>query len=445
MVAEIHEGDLVVVTEDIAYSYERDADGNGEPDCTLHRDLQGRVRQISAEGHALVRFPAPHLDKWVLQEDIYLLKAVVDTERAPYADHGEPSAVPLVPAALPEPVTPAPRLSNPAQFVPVAFLSCTIAFLYCVYVFCHCLPLMQLKEQPDMVDHDARLRGTVSLVVFSVVTLLLVVSYLRAVLTHPGTIPGDDPHWQYHMDEQDASKYRPQWMKETKKQGERRHCKWCHRFKPDRCHHCKVCGTCILKMDHHCPWIYNCVGMKNYKHFFLLLLYTVLDTQLILWTMAESVKRCIDEPSTPFVTMFTTFFGWTLNLFLTVLLTAFFGFHIWLMLKAMTTIEFCEKSGAKDSNRRYASSVYDLGLSGNVRAVLGDNVLLWLLPCGGKQGDGLHFVSDESRLSRDIATGKGIRRKGHQTAQRAQRQDEGGGSHYFYGGGSPYGSPQAPH
>ncbi|CAK0873688.1 unnamed protein product [Prorocentrum cordatum] len=168
MVAEIHEGDLVVVTEDIAYSYERDADGNGEPDCTLHRDLQGRVRQISAEGHALVRFPAPHLDKWVLQEDIYLLKAVVDTERAPYADHGEPSAVPLVPAALPEPVTPAPRLSNPAQFVPVAFLSCTIAFLYCVYVFCHCLPLMQLKEQPDMVDHDARLRGTVSLVVFSV-------------------------------------------------------------------------------------------------------------------------------------------------------------------------------------------------------------------------------------------------------------------------------------
>jgi len=405
MVAEIHEGDLVVVTEDIAYSYERDADGNGEPDCTLHRDLQGRVRQISAEGHALVRFPAPHLDKWVLQEDIYLLKAVVDTERAPYADHGEPSAVPLVPAALPEPVTPAPRLSNPAQFVPVAFLSCTIAFLYCVYVFCHCLPLMQLKEQPDMVDHDARLRGTVSLVVFSVVTLLLVVSYLRAVLTHPGTIPGDDPHWQYHMDEQDASKYRPQWMKETKKQGERRHCKWCHRFKPDRCHHCKVCGTCILKMDHHCPWIYNCVGFRNHKYFFLLLMYSAIVTNFITWTMIETVDEVVVSGDS-FVAMFFVLFGETLAAFLALLVTVFWGFHIWLMLKGMTTIEFCEKQ-----SKGGGAATYDLGAYANIQAVLGDYALLWCLPLSPPSGRGVKFER-RKKLSagRDLEAGRGARK-----------------------------------
>jgi len=432
MVAEIHEGDLVVVTEDIAYSYERDADGNGEPDCTLHRDLQGRVRQISAEGHALVRFPAPHLDKWVLQEDIYLLKAVVDTERAPYADHGEPSAVPLVPAALPEPVTPAPRLSNPAQFVPVAFLSCTIAFLYCVYVFCHCLPLMQLKEQPDMVDHDARLRGTVSLVVFSVVTLLLVVSYLRAVLTHPGTIPGDDPHWQYHMDEQDASKYRPQWMKETKKQGERRHCKWCHRFKPDRCHHCKVCGTCILKMDHHCPWIYNCVGFRNHKYFFLLLFYGCLSCHFITWTMLETVQASISNdkmdrsslvddasqrlglaaaPSrhasgagTPVMPLFWLLFGETLAAVFGILVTTpFFGFHVYLMLKGMTTIEFCEKT----SKGEHASS-YNRGLWCNIRAVLGENPFMWPMPVCPPSGSGLIFtLAEEVASPRQMEAGRG--------------------------------------
>jgi len=333
------------------------------------------------------------------------------------------------------------QFSEIAKFFPVIFIVGNIAGLYAIYTLFHLLPMLEAS------DASTAKRGMIEFVIFNVLSFLLVAAYVNCIMVHPGTIPdrAEDPSWEYVGEDGASLNLLPAEYTETKKDGQRRHCKWCAKYKPDRTHHCRVCRTCVLKMDHHCPWIYNCVGMKNYKHFFLLLLYTVLDTQLILWTMAESVKRCIDEPSTPFVTMFTTFFGWTLNLFLTVLLTAFFGFHIWLMLKAMTTIEFCEKSGAKDSNRRYASSVYDLGLSGNVRAVLGDNVLLWLLPCGGKQGDGLHFVSDESRLSRDIATGKGIRRKGHQTAQRAQRQDEGGGSHYFYGGGSPYGSPQAPH
>jgi len=437
MVAEIHEGDLVVVTEDIAYSYERDADGNGEPDCTLHRDLQGRVRQISAEGHALVRFPAPHLDKWVLQEDIYLLKAVVDTERAPYADHGEPSAVPLVPAALPEPVTPAPRLSNPAQFVPVAFLSCTIAFLYCVYVFCHCLPLMQLKEQPDMVDHDARLRGTVSLVVFSVVTLLLVVSYLRAVLTHPGTIPGDDPHWQYHMDEQDASKYRPQWMKETKKQGERRHCKWCHRFKPDRCHHCKVCGTCILKMDHHCPWIYNCVGYFNYKYFFLVIFYSVIALHMIFWTMFESVERSLEDDREPFLTSFLTLFGVTLAASLGFIVTLFGMFHAWLICKGLSTIELFEKQGERRDDATLGelicgdayTSKFNHGTLQNIRTSLGDWAILWLLPVCPPSGSGLNFVqhaasgAEEEARSMEARRGTYVRRTSHKKRAHQHHRD----------------------
>ncbi|CAJ1350128.1 unnamed protein product [Effrenium voratum] len=297
------------------------------------------------------------------------------------------------------------RFPEPIKFLPVAFILALIAGLWWIYVTCHLLPMMQ--------ESHSRGLAWLELLVFHAVTAMLLVCYFLCVFVHPGTIPdkNEDPSWEYDETEgpQPLATDTVLSMQESKRTGERRHCKWCLKYKPDRCHHCRVCRMCILKMDHHCPWIYNCVGFRNYKYFFLLLLYTSIDCGMIVFTMLPSV-RAGTTPTTPFMTMFLLMFGETLAGFLGVLVTLFLFFHIFLMQKGMTTIEFCEKSQGSSG---FDSSAYDRGFVGNLVAVLGDQPLLWLLPVAPPKGRGLSFASEDSRLTKDMEAGRGIRRHAH--------------------------------
>ncbi|OAX83261.1 hypothetical protein ACJ72_02382 [Emergomyces africanus] len=46
-------------------------------------------------------------------------------------------------------------------------------------------------------------------------------------------------------------------------------CVYCMIRKPLRSKHCRRCKRCVSKHDHHCPWIDNCVGANNLRHFIL--------------------------------------------------------------------------------------------------------------------------------------------------------------------------------
>ncbi|CAK0901164.1 unnamed protein product [Prorocentrum cordatum] len=220
---------------------------------------------------------------------------------------------------------------------------------------------------------------------------MLVVCYAKVVLTGPGEVP-DSVEWK--MGESMASSLRG--TREVKTSGQKRHCKWCLKYKPDRCHHCRMCKVCVLKMDHHCPWVANCIGFRNHKYFFLLVIYSELSCLFIALTVLGSVVASLDQEM-PTGHRFLLAWCATLSVVMGVLLGIFLSFHSWLMLSGLTTIEFCEKGATEGRDRSWTTprrsqcQSYDRGLCTNVLAVLGPRPLLWLLPCSPPAGDGVSW------------------------------------------------------
>ncbi|KAJ3114218.1 hypothetical protein HDU96_002387 [Phlyctochytrium bullatum] len=132
------------------------------------------------------------------------------------------------------------------------------------------------------------------------------------------------------------------------------HIKYCHTCKiwrPPRASHCATCDRCVDNHDHHCPWMANCIGKRNYRHFFGFLVYvSLLDLYVWSATLAHIVllakeRAAINDapwsdtlsaqPILVVILVFTTL--------LMVTFCTMTPFHIWLTLNNLTTHEHLKR------------------------------------------------------------------------------------------------------
>lgn len=175
------------------------------------------------------------------------------------------------------------------------------------------------------------------LICHGVLNAFVIINFALATFMDPGIIPPA-------VDEEKDDDFRSPLYKNVEIRGitvRRKWCTTCQFYRPPRCSHCSVCDNCIETFDHHCPWVNNCIGRRNYRHFFIFLISLTIHMLVVfgcsMWYIFHGkigVEKFFLQPRT-IITL--AIIAIDLLLFIPVL--GLTGFHVVLVARGRTTNE----------------------------------------------------------------------------------------------------------
>ncbi|KAK9066380.1 hypothetical protein SSX86_013702 [Deinandra increscens subsp. villosa] len=147
------------------------------------------------------------------------------------------------------------------------FLIVAPAVVFCVFV---------ARKLLDKFSHHLGVWIMVIAIVFTiyVITLLLVTSARDPGIVPRNTRPPEPEVMDQgiEIDSVQTPQLRLPRFKEVNVNGltvKVKYCDTCMLYRPPRCSHCSICDNCVDRFDHHCPWVGQCIGLRNYRFYFM--------------------------------------------------------------------------------------------------------------------------------------------------------------------------------